>query len=268
MSSSCPACQGHCVFFASATVLGKYEAQYVRCANCGSIHIPNPHWLDEAYTEAIATTDIGLAARAIDLSQIISLVVTTFFRDAKRFLDYAGGNGLLVRLMRDRGYAFTWNDRFAANLFARPFEGALDETYDVVTVVEVLEHLPQPHDTLAELCALAPTIIATTELLPEPAPLPHDWWYYSLGTGQHVTFFTQRGLDALAARHGRRRQQRRQRACVRGRATIAVVVATGHLRPGCAFVDAAEPPTLVAERGLPIAHGAVAELTLARPPLR
>ncbi|HUP72991.1 MAG TPA: class I SAM-dependent methyltransferase [Acidimicrobiales bacterium] len=204
MSSSCPACQGHCTFFASATVLGKHEAAYLRCANCGSIHIPEPHWLDEAYTEAIASTDIGLAARAIDLSQIISLVITMFFRDARRFLDYAGGNGLLVRLMRDRGYRFTWNDPFATNLFARPFEGSLEATYDVVTAIEVLEHLTQPHDTLGELCALAPTIIATTEVLPEPAPHPKDWWYYSLGSGQHVTFYTQRGLDSLAARHGRR----------------------------------------------------------------
>ncbi|MEO5837174.1 MAG: class I SAM-dependent methyltransferase [Acidimicrobiales bacterium] len=204
MSSSCPACLGHCTLFASATVLEKYPAEYVRCANCGSVHIPDPYWLDEAYTEAIASTDIGLAARAIDLSQIVSLVITTFFRGASRFLDYAGGNGLLVRLMRDRGFAFAWNDPFATNLFARPFEGSLDATYDLVTAIEVLEHLTDPHDTVGKLCGLAPVFIATTELLPEPAPHPNDWWYYSLGSGQHVTFYTRRGLDLLAARHGRR----------------------------------------------------------------
>lgn len=203
MSSSCPACLGGCTFFASATVLAKYEAEYLQCANCGSIYIPDPYWLDEAYTEAIAATDIGLAARAIDISQIVSLVVTTFFRDASRFLDYAGGNGLFVRLMRDRGFDFAWYDPFAVNLFARSFEGSLDATYDVVTAIEVLEHLVQPHETMTTLCALGPAIIATTEVLPEPAPHPTDWWYYSLMTGQHVMFYSRRGLDALAARHGR-----------------------------------------------------------------
>ena len=203
MSSSCPACFGRCSFFASATVLTKYEAEYVRCLSCHSVHVADPHWLGEAYADAIASTDIGLAARAIDLSQIVSLVITTFFRDGRRFLDYAGGNGLLVRLMRDRGYDFSWYDPFAENLFARSFEGSLDTTYDLVTAVEVLEHLPEPHETLSKLCKLAPAIIATTELLPDPAPQPNDWWYYSLLTGQHVVFYTRRGLDALAAQHGR-----------------------------------------------------------------
>ena len=202
MSSSCPACQGHCVFFASATVLGRHEAEYFRCASCGSIHIPDPQWLDEAYTEAIAATDIGLAARAIELSQIVSLVIATFFRDARSFLDYGGGSGLLVRLMRDRGYAFKWHDPFAANVFARAFEGHLDAHYDLVTAIEILEHLSQPSEVFGQLRTLAPAVVATTEVLPEPAPHPNDWWYYSLNTGQHVTFYTDRGLDALAARHG------------------------------------------------------------------
>jgi hypothetical protein len=41
-------------------------------------------------------------------------------------------------------------------------------------------------------------------MLPDPAPHPNDWWYYSRMTGQHVVFYTRRGLDALAAQHDRR----------------------------------------------------------------
>ena len=106
--------------------------------------------------------------------------------------------------MRDRGYEFSWYDPFATNLFAQTFEGSLDAKYDLVTAIEVLEHLHQPDDTIATLCALAPALVATTELLPDPAPHPSEWWYYSLQTGQHVMFYTQKGLDELARRHGRR----------------------------------------------------------------
>ena len=45
-------------------------------------------------------------------------------------------------------------------------------------------------------------ILATTELVPTPAPQPGEWWYYTPETGQHITFYTEASIRALATRLG------------------------------------------------------------------
>lgn len=113
-----------------------------------------------------------------------------------------GGYGALTRLMRDAGFAFEWYDKYCENLFAKHFERS-HEHYDVLTAFEVLEHLADPARELVELFALADTVICSTELLSDPAPAPSDWWYYALDGGQHVTFYTERAMERLAAHFGR-----------------------------------------------------------------
>ena len=60
---TCPICnQGMKPIF-SARVLGKYSAEFEWCMSCGFFRIANPHWLEEAYSSAIAATDTGLVMR-------------------------------------------------------------------------------------------------------------------------------------------------------------------------------------------------------------
>jgi hypothetical protein len=47
----------------TAQVLGKYSAQFEVCKNCGFLRAYEPHWLDEAYSRAIAAADTGLVMR-------------------------------------------------------------------------------------------------------------------------------------------------------------------------------------------------------------
>jgi hypothetical protein len=42
----------------------------------------------------------------------------------------------------------------------------------------------------------------TTQVLPSPPPLPEDWWYYTLETGQHITLYSTDALHWLAGRLG------------------------------------------------------------------
>ena len=48
---------------------------------------------------------------------------------------------MLVRLMRDRGFDFRYFDLHGPNLFARGFELDHEQSVDVVTALEVVEHL-------------------------------------------------------------------------------------------------------------------------------
>ena len=72
------------------------------------------------------------------------------------YVDWAGGHGVLVRLMRDAEFDFYWQDRYAQNLFARGFEWGADsglQPATLATAIEVLEHAPDPVVLLEECLA-------------------------------------------------------------------------------------------------------------------
>ena len=97
----------------SALILGRPHAAYWHRARCGFWFINEPHWVPEAYTEAIVDADTGLVARNwLVARRLTPLLLGMFGRDGT-FVDYAGGYGLLVRLVRDSGFDFYWQDNFA-----------------------------------------------------------------------------------------------------------------------------------------------------------
>lgn len=197
----CPVCEGDTSHFATATVLATYDADYRLCSGCGMVFVPDPHWLAEAYSSPIASTDIGLVSRTFDTGLAVRLVMTAArVPDSWRCLDFAGGTGMLVRFLRDSGYPFEYHDEYPANRFAAGYECLEIGQHEVVTAFEVLEHLADPIGTCARLLPGCELFICTTELLPDPPPGPNDWWYYTTGTGQHVTLWTERSLQALARR--------------------------------------------------------------------
>lgn len=119
-----------------------------------------------------------------------------------RYLDWAGGYGVLTRLLRDRGLDFRHLDAYSPNLFAQGWEGDLAEGWDLITMYEVLEHLTDPFTDLEALAEASPILLFSTQLLPEPPPTPGSWWYYAPESGQHVSFFSRAALLALADRLG------------------------------------------------------------------
>ena len=204
----CRACDAACEPFATAQVLGHVQATYERCPSCGLVMAVNPGWLAEAYSDAIAKLDIGLLDRCQILSSVTAMVLRGERLRRGRFLDWAGGYGTLTRMMRDRGYDFVHTDPMATNIFAAGHEipelaaGHDFERYDLVTAFEVLEHLPDPVAALTPVAGITDLLLTTTHLVPDPAPQPADWWYYTLDSGQHITFYTQASLTVLAERLG------------------------------------------------------------------
>ncbi len=214
-AGECKICQSPMAFFDRACILGAHQVAYYRCSRCGFIQTEAPYWLDQAYSTAIASQDVGILMRNLVNAEVASALWKLLLPGAKRGVDFGGGHGIFVRLMRDRGYDFYWSDRFASNDYARGFElsaadlpldgsGGSGASYDLATAFEVLEHLPDPMPELKKIFALGENVLVTTALLPEPAPPVRDWWYYMPASGQHVSFFTRASLERIAALYGRR----------------------------------------------------------------
>ena len=202
MASDCPLCLGPLSWFADGVLLDHVPVRYFRCDSCGSVVLPDPTWLDEAYSHAISPLDVGLLERCVQMANITTAVVVAQGLRRGKFLDFAGGYGTLTRLMRDRGLDFRHNDPLCQNLFAQGFEAEVGERQDMVTAYEVLEHLSDPATTLAAAAQSTDLLLVTTRVLPDPVPKLGTWDYYAEESGQHVTFYTVAGLRALGERLG------------------------------------------------------------------
>ena len=203
---TCPVCSHpmrHCF---NATVLNKYQAVYEQCDACAYLRVRDPFWLEEAYGQAIAASDTGLVMRnvamALKLSSVLFLLLKE--RGDGRYLDIAGGHGLLTRLMRDFGFDFYWSDPYCKNLLADGFDRSPDTgPYSAVTAIEVLEHVTNPLDFVEQSLAEAATdTFIFTTVLYEGEPPPPSWWYYAFQTGQHIGFFQRQTLVILGQKLG------------------------------------------------------------------
>jgi hypothetical protein len=199
----CPICNGSETPFGTLLVMSEFDVTYFRCDNCGFVHTEQPYWLEQAYSEAIASQDVGVMKRnemnALFTSNLLSLA----FRNTSHALDFGGGHGVFVRMMRDRGFNFFWKDLYASNHFARGFEFDPNISYDFVTAFEVLEHFVEPVRELESVMEIADNVFVSTLTVPAPTPQLTDWWYYLPSTGQHVSFYTKEALRHIAARHQR-----------------------------------------------------------------
>ncbi len=187
-----------------AKILGKYEAPYFQCTQCGFLRAPEPFWLEESYSSAITALDIGMLKRNLELREVVTAMLRAYFDASGKFVDYGGGYGMLVRLLRDRGMDFYRQDIYAENLFAKNFDlsDAGTEKFELLTAFEVFEHLEHPVAEIEKMLQLSDNILFSTELQPIPDPRPDTWWYILPEIGQHISFFSKGSLEALAKQMG------------------------------------------------------------------
>lgn len=201
----CKVCHSAMRFAFKQKLLRKYEVSYFFCAECGFLQSEEPYWLNEAYSNAIAIQDTGLIQRNLAISRRLSVILYFFFDRNGRYLDFAGGYGMLTRIMRDTGFDFFWADKYATNLLASGFSADKDTgPYSAVTAFEVLEHVHEPVDFVAEALGYgnSRTLIFSTETFAGEPPVPNGWWYYATEAGQHISFYQKRTLAKMANRLG------------------------------------------------------------------
>ena len=194
----CPVCNHTMQHLFTCKVLQRHDADYSHCSKCELIQTINPHWLDEAYSNAITSHDIGLLDRNIKYSKALTPLLYNTFGTQGKYLDTAGGYGVFTRLMRDTGFEFEHTDKYCENLFAKHFE-ATRSHYDAITAFEVMEHVTDPVEFMkTDILPHSPKFVIFSTLTYSGPPPSNDWWYYAFDTGQHISFYTKTTLTKIA----------------------------------------------------------------------
>ncbi len=198
----CNICNSSSLKIFNSFVLNKYDVSYFKCSDCGFIQTETPFWLNEAYESVITQLDIGLVSRNLYLAEILEdFLNKNILSDNGIYLDYAGGYGLFVRLMRDKGVNFYRQDVYCQNIFAEHFDLSdlpLGQKFEAITAFEVFEHLINPVQEIKKMLNFSDVIIFSTELQPEGVLTPANWWYFVPETGQHISLYSFDSLVKIA----------------------------------------------------------------------
>jgi len=179
-----------------------HDVTYWECPACSYVQTEEPFWLDQAYSEAINDSDTGIMSRNLANARIVPIALMLMGNFRATVVDYAGGYGILVRLLRDYGIEAFWTDPYCINLVSRGFEYAEGKA-GLVTAFECFEHFIHPGQELGRMLEIAPNVLVSTLIMPSPTPKMDDWWYYGRETGQHIGFFRVKTLKWMAEKHGK-----------------------------------------------------------------
>lgn len=196
----CRICEHKSIFAFKTTILGKYSASFYKCNYCGFLQSENPYWLEESYTEAINLSDTGILARNEYLRKIVTVLTFCIFGKDTKILDWGGGYGIMVRMLRDDGWDAYWYDEYAQNIFAKPFTKDKHKKYNLITSFELFEHLPNPLNDIEKMLNISDNILFSTLLIPQEIP-SLDWWYYGFKHGQHISFYSKQTLKFIANKY-------------------------------------------------------------------
>lgn len=196
-TDTCRICNAPDSAFLFNSQLLDQEVDYFECSHCHYVQTEKPTWLDKAYASPINLTDTGILSRNTSNTYLVIATLNVLNNKSGVVLDFAGGYGFLVRMLRDAGIEAYWQDPYCDNLVARGFEYQ-GQSIDLLTAFEVLEHLEDPMETIQQIFRLAPNVLFSTVLIPDPAPAPKDWWYYGREHGQHIGFFRLKTLQYIA----------------------------------------------------------------------
>jgi SAM-dependent methyltransferase len=180
---------------------------YRRCQGCGFIFTTAfDDWSFDAFRKNIYNDDYVIVDP--DYVEVrpagnAGMIAGTFAeaRSSITILDYGGGSGLLATRLREQGFVAATYDPFSE------FRELPAEQYDLITCFEVMEHVPFPEKTVAQMISLMkrPGAILFSTLV-QPANLDQmglNWWYASPRNG-HISLYSKAALAHLFEPRGLR----------------------------------------------------------------
>jgi hypothetical protein len=198
---SCRLCGAQTTVRFSTLVLQKYKVHFYQCEGCKSLESEIPYWLEEAYAGRRAIPDVAATSRLQRLVPLVLTVARVFgVRYENPVLDFGGGDGFLVRRLRDLGLNAWILDKYATNRYAVGFEGSETQQYRMITAFEVWEHFSQPAVELARLFAMNPDVLLISTGVYESQDA--SWPYLTPLSGRHVFFYSMHARDLIARRYG------------------------------------------------------------------
>lgn len=167
---------------------------YYRCRNCEFLFTPYfDSWSLDDFNTSIYNDDYHLVdPEAIEVRPRRTAQRLMELFPGRTILDYGGGNGFTAYLLRNYGFSAQTYDPFEIEFQRRP-----TETFDVVSCVEVLEHVVDPQTVVADIVSFVKPngwVRFTTHLQPEG--VDSNWWYIGPRNG-HISLFSKKSLDLL-----------------------------------------------------------------------
>lgn len=201
---------------------------FVECANCGLIRmepIPSFEQISDHYSKKFVAGNYELLRRyEADYETIYRkfLKFTTSYsgnpRGQKlidigcftgRFLDVAKQAGFLTYGVEYQPEAARIaNEKHSGRVYCGPIEsysGASPDSFDVVTLFGVIEHVTAPDDAVKIIAGLVKQrgiiIIQTPNAASFPAKLLGKWWP-AYAPVEHIYYFSSRNIKTLLERYG------------------------------------------------------------------
>ncbi len=180
---------------------------YLRCTVCEFLFTRDfDNWSQADFAEKIYNAEYALVDPDFAEKRPASntaLIIQKFgkFRDRIRLLDYGGGEGRLMELLRANGFR-TVN---TYDPFSSKHHVSDGKQYDLITAFEVFEHVPDPMATMRDITKRmkAKSLLLFSTLL-QPANFGAEgvsWWYVGPRNG-HISLHSQKSLATLLAQCG------------------------------------------------------------------
>lgn len=197
-------------------------ATIVACRHC-SLQFVNPRYVFSdavaPYSEVMEQSYFAhtYAKRQQAYRQLVQQLARWLGRDAKSLLDVGCGDGVLLEVAYDRGIACTGIESSHAlqKLLRDKYKDRIDicdaidatatPTFDVIALLNVIEHVPAPHELLALLATkLNPNgilFVHTPNVGGLPARIQGAQWSQIEPLG-HLYYFSVQTLNAILQKSG------------------------------------------------------------------